>query len=80
MDQPKSDITPGMPDRLDIEHLALRQADQARTDFAAIEDHLDFIVSQLALLPSRQQLTQRLLLAMLGTAALTTVLELALIR
>jgi hypothetical protein len=69
-----------VPDRFDTERLTLRQADQARTDFAAIEDHLEFIMSQLARIASRHQLTQRLLLAMLGTAALTTVLELALIR
>jgi hypothetical protein len=43
-----------MPD--DIQHhLALRQADQARTDFAAIEDDLDFIKSQPARLPTRKE-------------------------
>jgi hypothetical protein len=42
----------GMPD----EHtLTLRQADEARSDFAAIEDELDFIKDQLARLPTRKE-------------------------
>jgi hypothetical protein len=36
--------------------LALRQADQARTDFAAIGDDLEFIMSQLAQVPKRKDL------------------------
>ena len=33
--------------------LTLRQADQARSDFAAVEGDLQFIMSQLARLPTR---------------------------
>ena len=33
--------------------LTLRQADQARSDFAAILDELDFVKGQLALMPTR---------------------------
>ena len=49
-----------MPD----EHfLTLRQADHARTDFALIEDHLEFIAGQLARVPTRAYLCRMLLLA-----------------
>ena len=42
-----------MPD----EHpLTLRQANQARTDFAAIESNLECIMSQLARVPTRKQM------------------------
>jgi hypothetical protein len=34
--------------------LALRQADQARTDFAAIDGDLQFVMGQLARLPTRR--------------------------
>ena len=37
--------------------LTLRQADQARDDFAQILDALDFVYSQLAPLPTRSELT-----------------------
>jgi hypothetical protein len=33
--------------------LTLRQADQARTDFALIEDQLEFLASRLARVPTR---------------------------
>ena len=36
------------------EALTLRQADQARTDFAAIESNLEFIMGQLAAVPTRK--------------------------
>jgi hypothetical protein len=56
-----------MPD----EHtLTLRQADQARTDFYAIGDDLEFIKSQLARMPTRKELARTGLLVMLTTAAL----------
>jgi len=43
-----------MPD----EHsLTLQQTDRARTDFALIEDHLEFISGQLARVPSRAYLS-----------------------
>jgi hypothetical protein len=63
-----------MPDEY---NLTLRQADQARTDFAALADDLDFIKAQLARLPTRKHLAQTALLALCAGAALTTVLMLA---
>lgn len=43
--------------------LTLRQADQARADFAAIEGDLKFVMGQLAELPTRAYLCRVLLLA-----------------
>jgi hypothetical protein len=40
-----------MPDDLGLERLTLRQADQARTDFAIIEDGLEAIYARLAKIP-----------------------------
>jgi hypothetical protein len=51
----------------------LRQIDQARADFYAIGDDLEFIKSQLARLPTRKALAQTALLATLTTAALVLV-------
>jgi hypothetical protein len=51
--------------------LTLRQANQARTDFAAIESNLEFIISQLARVPTRKQLARYSLLVVLGMACLT---------
>ena len=42
----------------DIHTLALRQADQARIDFAAIESDLEVIQKQLARLPTRRELAR----------------------
>ena len=50
--------------------LALRQADQARSDFYAIEDDLEFIKEQLARLPTRKELARLTLLTILTTAAI----------
>jgi hypothetical protein len=62
-----------MPD----EHpLTLRQADQARTDFAAIESNLEFIMSQIARVPTRKQMARNSLLVMVGTACLVQTLVL----
>jgi hypothetical protein len=36
----------------------LRQVDLARADFAAIEDHLDFLKAQLARVPTRMELAR----------------------
>jgi hypothetical protein len=47
----------------------VRQADQARTDFAAIEIELEVIQAQLARLPTRKELAQTALLATLTGAA-----------
>jgi hypothetical protein len=56
-----------MPD----EHtLTLRQADQARTDFALIEDQLEFIMGQLARVPTRAYLCRTQLLATASVWAL----------
>jgi hypothetical protein len=43
--------------------LTLRQADQARTDFALIDSNLELIIGQLAQLPTRAYLCRTLLLA-----------------
>ena len=54
--------------------LALSQADYARTDFAPIENHLDFISGQLASLPTRAYLCRIPLLATASVWALIAVL------
>lgn len=41
----------------DIHTLALRQADQARSDFAAIESDFEVIQKQLARLPTRREIS-----------------------
>jgi hypothetical protein len=51
--------------------LALRQADQTRSDFAAIESDLQLVMSQLARMPTRAYLCRMLLLT---TASLWTLL------
>jgi hypothetical protein len=48
----------------------LRQADQARIDFALIEGNLEFIMGRLARMPSRAYLCRILLLAMASIWAL----------
>jgi hypothetical protein len=50
--------------------LALSQADEARSDFAAIESDLRFVMSQLARLPTRAYLCRMLLLSTAGLWAL----------
>jgi hypothetical protein len=50
--------------------LTLRQADQARTDFAAIADDLVFIMGQVARMPTRRDLAWVALAAFLGGAVL----------
>jgi hypothetical protein len=57
--------------------LTLRQADQARSDFAALSDDLDFIKEQLARLPTRKDQARLALLALVGGAGLTAGLMLA---
>jgi hypothetical protein len=57
--------------RMPDEHtLTLRQADQARADFAAIEDELDFLKAQLARLPTRKEIARIALCGIFGTAGL----------
>jgi len=50
--------------------LTLRQADQAREDFAAILDELDFVKLQLSCLPTRRDLAKVSLGIIFATAAL----------
>ena len=50
--------------------LTLRQADQAREDFAAILDELDFVKLQLSRLPTRRDLAKVALGIIFATAAL----------
>ena len=50
--------------------LTLRQADQARTDFALIESNLEFIAGQLSRLPTRGDLAKTALGIIISTAAL----------
>jgi hypothetical protein len=50
--------------------LTLRQADQARNDFAAIEGDLQLVMSQLARLPTRGDLAKAALGIIISTAAL----------
>jgi hypothetical protein len=51
--------------------LTLLQADRARTDFAAIEGDLQFIMGQLAQMPNRAYVSRVALMAMLSGSALT---------
>jgi hypothetical protein len=62
-----------MPDR---NILTLRQTDQARTDFALIEDHLDFIAVQLARRPTRGDLALTALGIIFCTAVVHDVVRL----
>jgi len=52
--------------------LTLHQADQARTDFALIEEHLEFLAGQLARIPTRKEQARNTLGIILATATLTT--------
>jgi len=52
--------------------LALRQADQARTDFALIEEHLELLAGQLARIPTRKEQARNTLGIIFATAILTT--------
>ena len=56
--------------------LALRTADQARTDFAIIEDELEAIHKRLSHLPTRNEVWRAAMLGMLGGAvAAVTLIE-----
>jgi hypothetical protein len=52
--------------------LTLRQADEARADFALIESNLEFIASQLAQRPTRGDLAKAALGIIFCSAVLTT--------
>jgi hypothetical protein len=58
----------------------LHQADQARTDLAAIEDDLQFITGQLARLPSRAYLCRTLLIATASIWVLIGAVALLMVR
>ena len=55
--------------------LALRQAGQARADFAAISDDLDRIEALLARIPTRKELAHTALITILATAAIVILVE-----
>ena len=50
--------------------LTLRQADQARTDFALIESNLELLAGRLSRLPTRRDLAMAALGIIISTAAL----------
>jgi hypothetical protein len=58
-----------MPDE---QILALRQADQARTDFAALESDLQFLMGQVARVPTRADLAKTALGIIFCSAVFTT--------
>jgi hypothetical protein len=60
--------------------LTLRQADQARSDFAAISDDLDFVMRQLARLPTRAYVCRLALIATVSVLALIVAAGLMLAR
>ena len=60
--------------------LAVRTADQARTDFAALGDDLEFIMGQLAQVPRRKDLGWVALASFLCGAAFATCVNLILSR
>jgi hypothetical protein len=54
----------------DPEHRrTLRQADQARSDFAAILDELEFVKGQLALMPTRAYVSRMALMTTVSLSA-----------
>ena len=65
-----------MPNELDPERFTLREAAQARDDFAQIMDELDFVKELLARLPTRRDQAFTPLRIMFGSAALSAALVL----
>ena len=63
-----------MPNDLDPERFTLRQAAQARDDFAQIMDELEFVKAQLARLPTRRDQAFVPLRTMFGSAVLSAAL------
>ena len=59
---------------LDPEHFALRQAAQARDDFAQVMEELEFVKSQLARLPTRRDQAFTPLRIIFGSAVLSAAL------
>ena len=63
-----------MPNDLDPERFTLRQAAQARDDFAQVMDELDFVKAQLAALPTRRDQALVPVKIMFGSAVLSAAL------
>ena len=61
-----------MPNDLDPERFTLRQAAQARDDFAQVLEELDFVKAQLARLPTRRDQAFTPLRIMFGSAVLSS--------
>ena len=61
-------------------NLTLRQADQARTDFAVIEDGLEFIMGQMAKVPKRKELVWVAAGSFVSGAAIATLVNLVFVR
>ena len=61
-------------------HLTLRQADQARSDFAAILDDLEFVKEQLARLPTRAYVSRMALMTTVSLSALIAAVAFMLAR
>ena len=57
--------------------LSLRQADQARSDFAVIEDSLEFIMAEMSKMPKRRMVAWVAAGSFLGGAVLATLVTLA---
>ena len=63
-------------ERMPADPFTLRQADQARTDFAIIEDELEAIHKRLSQMPTRNEVWRAAMLGMLGGAvAAVTLIE-----
>jgi hypothetical protein len=56
----------------DQRQFTLRQVDESRTDFAALESNLEFIAGQLARLPTRRDLAKTALGIIFCSAIVTT--------
>ena len=63
-----------MPNELDPERFTLRQAAQARDDFAQVMDELDFVKDLIARLPTRRDQAFTPLRIMFGSAVLSAAL------
>ena len=60
--------------------LALRQADQSRTDLAAIADDLEFILAQVSKVPTGRELAWVAVGSFVGGAAVATLVTLVFIH
>jgi hypothetical protein len=61
----------------DDRSFTLRHIDGARTDFALLADDIDFLKTQIAAIPKRDELWRVAFMAMLSGSALTISLALA---